>query len=108
GAGDGPGAGQEAAQQSIRHNGQEQNERQVPEVALAEHDVLERAEIAQAGTAVIEDVLAAPQEAADVAGEQLLQNAAADAVVEQSVVAAVERPQAAEKARIVGGDDGDR
>ncbi len=67
--------------------------------------MLERAEIAQAGTAVIKHVFAALQETGEVAGQQLLQDAAADAVVEQPVVAAVERPQAAEEAYVVNGDD---
>ena len=63
--------------------------------------MLEGAEIAQTGAAVVKDLLAAFESAVDIAGQKILQDGAADAVVEQAVVAAVERPHAADEARIV-------
>ena len=66
--------------------------------------MLERAEIAQARTAIVENLFAAFEEARKIAGQKLLQDGPADAVIEQSVVAAVERPHAAEKAGVVDGD----
>ena len=44
------------------------------------------------------------EEACEIAVHQLLQDSAADAVIEKPVIAAVERPNAAEKARIVDRD----
>ena len=66
--------------------------------------MLERAEIAQARAAVIKDVFAALQAAGNIAGQQVLQDDAADAVIEQPIVAAVKRPHAAEEACVVDGD----
>ena len=83
---------------------QQQHQRQIAEIALAEDDVLEGAEIAQTGAAVVKDLLAAFESAVDIAGQKILQDGAADAVVEQAVVAAVERPHAADEARIVDRD----
>ena len=96
---------QKPAEESVRPQTAAQHQRQIAEIALAEDNVLKRAEIAQAGAAVIKDVFAAFESAVDIAGQKFLQDRAADAVVEQAVVAAVERPHAAEEARIVDGDD---
>ena len=70
--------------------------------------MFERTEIAQARAAVIIDLLAALEETGDIPGQQLLQNKAADTVVEQPIVAAVERPHAAEEAGVVDRDHQER
>ncbi len=67
--------------------------------------MLERAEIAQAGPAIPKDAFAAAQRFMDISGQQLLENLPPDTVVEQPIVAAVERPYTAEEAGVVDGDD---
>ena len=86
---------------------QQQHEREIAEIGLAEDEVLDGAQVAQARREV-EHLLAALERAGDVAGEELAEHRARHAVVDQAVVAAVERPHAAEKARIVEEDDRER
>ena len=68
------GSGRKRRNRPVDQERQQQNEREIAEIAFAEHDVFERAEIAQAGAAVIEDFLAAFERAPDIAGQKLLQN----------------------------------
>src|SRR5664280_3476704 len=75
------------------------------EVAFAEHDVLERAKIPQARAAIIKDFFAALERAPDIPGQQLLQNEPPVTVIEEAIVATVERPYTAEEAGVVDGDD---
>ena len=71
---------------------------------FAEENVLDRTEISQARTAIVENAFATLEEACEIAIHQLLQNGAADAIIEKPIVAAVERPNAPEKTRIVDRD----
>ncbi len=98
---------QEAPEHGEDQERQHENEREIAEIALAEEEVLGGAQVAQAGRE-IEHFLAALERAGDVAGEELPQHPARHAVVDQAVVAAVERAHAAEEARIVEGNDGER
>ena len=84
--------------------GSKQNEREIAEIAVAEDEHFERAEIAQARTAIIENGLAAFERLGDVARQQILRDLSADALIKQTVIAAIERPQAADEARIVDRD----
>ena len=93
---------QETAEQFVSTMRQQQNEGEIAEIAFAEHDMLERAEIPQARPAVIKDFFAAFERTPEIsAGQKFLQNDAADTVVEQPIVAAVEGPYTAEEAGIV-------
>ena len=96
---------QEAAEQPVHQKREQQNERKIAEITLAEENVLDRAEISEARTTVVENAFTTLEEACEIAGHQLLQDSAPDAVIEKPVIAAVERPNAAEKARIVNRDD---
>ena len=96
---------QEAAEQAVNQKWQQQNNREIAEIAFAEHNVLERAEISQPGSAVIKDFFAAFQRSVKIAGQQFLQNQAPDTVVEEPIIAAIEWPNAAEKTCIVDRDD---
>ena len=100
----GPVVGQEAAEKPIDKKREQQDEREIAEITLAEQNVLDRTEISEARAAVIENAFTTLEEACEIAVHQLLQNGAADTVIEKPVVAAIERPNAAKKACIVDRD----
>ncbi len=98
----------ESTKNFVNDERQQKNEREIAEIAFAEHDVLERAEIPQTGAAVPKNLFAAFEKAPDVPGQELLQDDAPDTVVEQPIVAAVERPHTAEEAGVVDRDQQER
>ena len=96
---------QEAAEQLVNKKREQQDEREIAQITLAEENVLDRTEISEARAAIVENAFTTLEEACEIAVHQLLQDGAADAVIEKPVIPAVERPNAAEKARIVNRDD---
>ena len=95
-----PARRQEAPEQRKHQHRQEHHEREIAEIALAEDHVLEGAQVAHAGREV-EHALLPAQRAVDVAGQQILQHRPRIAVVDQAIVAGIERTHAADEARIV-------
>src|SRR5665647_3846722 len=83
---------------------QQKNEREIAEIAFAEPDVLQCTEIPQPRPSVIKDFFTAFERAENIPGQQLLQNQPSVTVVEQPIVATVERPYTAEEAAIVDGN----
>ncbi len=80
--------------------GKQHHEREIAEIALAEDHVLEGAQVAHAGREV-EHALLPAQRAIDVARQEILQHRPRIAVVHEAVIAGIERPHAADEARIV-------
>jgi hypothetical protein len=100
-----PVAGQEAPEKSVDEKRKQQDEREIAKIALAKEYVLDRTEISQTRPAIVENAFTALEEARNIAVHQLLQDSAADTVIEKSIVAAVERANATEKARVINRDD---
>ena len=96
-----PARRQEAAVQREHDERQQQNERQITEIGVAEDEHFERAEIAKARAAVVEDGLAAFERLGDIARQQMLRDLASPAPINETIITAIERPQAADEARIV-------
>src|SRR6185295_19495840 len=96
---------QEAAKQAVNKKWQRQNNRKIAQVTFTEDNVLEGAEISQPGSTVIKDLFASLQRSVKIAGQQFLQDQAPDAVVEDSIIAAIEWPNATQKTCIVYSDN---
>src|SRR5665647_2402043 len=103
-----PAIRQETAEQAKHQKRQQKNEREITKIAFAEHDMFERAKIAQARAPVVKDFFAAFERAPDIPGQKFLQNDAANTVVEQPIVAAVHGPHPAEEAGVVDRDHQER
>src|SRR5207248_3564473 len=95
-----PGERHEPAEQREDEKRQEQNEREIAGIALAEDEMVGGAQGAQAGREV-EYGLDAFERAGEIAGDELAQHDARVAVVDEPVVAAIERAHAADEARVV-------
>ena len=100
-----PALGQEAAKQGVSKKRKQENQGEIAKITLTEKNMFERAEIPQAGAAVVKNLFAAFQRAKKIAGQQFLQNHASDAIVKETVVAAIEWPKAAEETGVVHRDD---
>src|SRR5262249_2923316 len=68
------------------------------EIAFSEDNVFERAKIAQARPPIIEDFFTPFERAPNIPLQKLLQNDATDAIVEQTIVAPIERAYATKEA----------
>src|SRR4029077_6608114 len=96
---------QEAAKQTVNKKWQRQNNRKIAQVTFTEDNVLEGAEISQPGSTEVKDFFASLQRSVKIAGQQFLQDQAPDPVIKDSIITAIEWPNATEKTCIVYSDN---
>ncbi len=101
-----PGVAQKAAARREDNQRRDQHHAQVPKEAVAEDEIFDRAEIAEARREE-EHRLDAAQRAHDVALDEVFQHPPCEPGEDQSVVAAIERPVVADEGR-VDDDDGEQ